>query len=58
MDLLLKIRGSKQRIPILDFDSPLYYSLQNNNLRLASFLMASKYADEHPEEFEFSVTEV
>lgn len=57
LDLLLKIRGSKQRIPILDFDSPLYYSLQNNNLRLASFLMASKYADDHPEEFEFSVTE-
>ena len=43
LDLIVKIRGSVERIPLLDFDSPLDYALDQFNFKLMSFLMAYDY---------------
>ena len=43
LDLLLKMRASKQKIALLDYDHPLIYATKTNNIKLVTLLINSKY---------------
>ena len=57
LDLLIKVRTSTERLPCLDYETPLYYAVKSNNFQLVSLLMAYGYDKGHREEFEHCVIE-
>ena len=57
LDLLLKVRTSTERMPCLDYDTPLYYAVKANNLQMVTLLIAYGYHRKHRQEFEHCVIE-
>eukprot|EP01084_Bolivina_argentea_P203366 347360_1 len=51
LDLLLKIRSSKQRISLLDYEHPLIFALSNNSVNLISLLIAANYHKQNEMEY-------
>eukprot|EP01084_Bolivina_argentea_P197144 337889_1 len=59
LDLVLKIRGSTERIGLLDYDLPLQTAYEAGNIKMMSLLMAYEYdkqSDENLAEFEYCVS--
>ena len=59
LDLQVKIRGSQERINLLDYELPLQHAYETGDLNLMSLLMAyeyDQYSDENEAEFVSCVT--
>eukprot|EP01083_Nonionella_stella_P083398 230608_1 len=57
LDLLMKVRSSTERLPCLDYDTPLYFAVKTNNIKLVSLLMSYGYHKRNSQEFEHCVIE-
>ena len=45
-DLLIRIGQSEDRLPVLDYDSPVMYALKKKEKNLLTFMMAAKVCDD------------
>jgi len=45
-DLLIRIGQSEERLPVLDYDSPVMYALKTKDQNLLTFMMAAKVCDD------------
>ena len=45
-DLLWKINKSVERLPVVDYDSPVLYALKSKDVKLLTFMMSAKVCDD------------